>query len=212
MSGAAPVADPSSADFPLVEQFLAKLPEGVASYPQCQSRGTTLGRLVDRLEVVAPAGGLPPEVECILRDPPRGPWIPTAPYLAALVAIREMKCPVGPEGDAMFHRELEQTSREIYGSARFRVMFFLASPSRMLSAAARRWEGFYRGTSLAVIDQQPTSAVASLRHPPHLSHNFADVGWGQAIAVALESSGASGCSFELERPSASKLLIHLSWR
>lgn len=197
--------------FPLVEAFLAKLPEGAASYPQCQSRGISLSIMLDRFPVEVGDGSLPPEVVAILRNPPRGPWVATAPYHAAMLALREVHFPVGPEGERRLLAELERNTREIFGSARFRVLFGLTSPERMLVTLARRWSAFHRGASLAVIERQSHAAILSLRHPMHLHLDFADFTWGQAFAIALERSGAERCAFEVERMSPARAHYHLRW-
>lgn len=124
-----------------VDRYLASLPRGLSSHPDCVSKASNLTfQLVHR---PAPAlRQLPEPVRRVLEDPPLpSTWIPTTVFVAATLAI-EAHHGITDETLAIESTE-EMLKSKLYG-----LSLKMLTPSMILRAGAATWGLFHRGSRL----------------------------------------------------------------
>ena len=194
-----------------VARYLAALPRGLDSYPECQTKFSSARHALLRRPFVPEAGRFPPAVEKLMVDPPpAGTWVPSVHFHCVMTAIRESLFP-GPGGEAPYFQFMRETNRDMYHRPMYRILFFLTSPKRLLVGLERRWEQFNRGTTLSLVENGERIITVALAHPPHLFAHDHDRGWSGAIHVAIECAGGREPVVSPQRVSPTKLVLRIAW-
>ena len=124
-----------------VGAYLASLPRGLGSYPQCTSKATSVTFELERRPTPA-RPHLPEEVRHILLHPPlSNAWIPTTVFVATTLAIE------AHHGITDETLAIESTDAMI-ASPLYGLMLRMLTPSMILRGGAATWNLFHRGTTL----------------------------------------------------------------
>lgn len=199
-----------STPYPSVESYLAELPRGLGSYPQCVAKASVLGDALESRPLHPPAGALPPEILTLVRDPPPvSSWVPETHSNAVLLAILDEH--FGAHETAQFDDWVYVRNRRLFRRPLYRILFAVVSPERLLVGAERRWEAFHKGTKLSVRVTDESSATMELHSPPHLFPATAARGIVQAVRAALEAAGAKEVQVELVRRAPTRLDYAARW-
>ena len=144
--------------------YMASLPQGLDSYPECTVRAATLISALDLLDLDS-TEGLPEPVRSLVADPPhRSRHIPEVHNLAFFSWLRDERFE-GDEGyltftDAVFHR--------FYAMPLYRVAFMMGRPDQVASASSRIWGWVRQGTQLEVTGRGDGHVWLRASSPPHL--------------------------------------------
>ncbi|WP_248352539.1 hypothetical protein [Anaeromyxobacter oryzae] len=174
---------------PRVGAYLARLPSGVASHPECVARASLLRvSLSERPLAREHVDALPAPVRQLVACPPLdAEWVSDVHLVCVLFAIADAHG-MSDEGYLSWIGEL---NARMFRTT-FRHLMTVASPEQLVDQVAERWGVFHRGSSLAVTRQGPGNALVHLAFPPRLFHGlavrqFAPV-WQAALQIADPTS------------------------
>jgi hypothetical protein len=177
-------ADPSGP--PRVREYLARLPDGVASHPRCLAKAAMLRRvLAERPLTRDEVAALPPPVGQIVTCPPLdGEWVSDVHLVCILFAIADAH---GMSDDA-YLGWLRALNARMFATL-FRSVVHVPSPEAILARVPESWSVFHRGSTLSVSEVAPGRAVLRLTFPPWLFHGLALLQFVPVFEAALEASG-----------------------
>ncbi|MBX7078140.1 MAG: hypothetical protein K1X88_03065 [Nannocystaceae bacterium] len=196
-----------ASQLPQLAQYVARLPAGLASYPECRSRGTLVLSAAEGHELSPWRDAMPPEVWALIEQPPLpGAWVPAVLSDAVFFAVVDTHYP-RPEQVVQWTRERTlRTAR----SRMYRALTRISGPSMVLRMSAAVHGMFQKGTDL---DATRTDDGMTLRltHPPHLhggSNHLANVGM---FEVLLEIATARPSRVEMLESEPQWALYHARW-
>jgi hypothetical protein len=195
-------------DVTSLERYLAPLPRGIDAYPQCQAKGSIV-RAYLMSKPLVPDGSEPAALRKTLEHPVlAASWVPEVHFLAIALLIRQRFF----TSDAAFLHWVRELNAELFRSALYRVMMFVASTRMMTTGATRRWRQFHLGTDLEVTHGDGPSADLAFRFPSHLFLPLHVSLFSSAVEAALEAAGAKGCrTVSLSMPSAGVAKTRIEW-
>lgn len=199
------VAEPSH---PRLSRYLASLPQGVDSHPECTVRAATMHAALDLLDL-EDAEGLPGPVREVVLDPPhRSRHIPEVHNLAFFTWLRDERFE-GDEGyltftDAVFHR--------FYAMPLYRLAFMMGRPDQIASASTRIWGWIRSGTSLELVSRGEAHVDLRVRYPDQLfdALHARVLARGLAVAYRLAHSYEE-LSVTPGEQTPSELLLEVRW-
>jgi hypothetical protein len=198
---------------PAVQDYLDKLPTGVASYPGAQVKGAVVRNLVfgcDAATRIRP-GDMPDEADSMLRDlPSAGEWVGTVHFVALLAGIYDACFKEKGRMEAFENWTLAH-NRKLLSGPLYRVLFVVASPERVFVGAERRWETFYKQSNLRVGAVGPKAATLTLTYAPHIFPEYVLRGHGTGLRAAGEAAGLQKLRVDLSSETAGKTLYSLAW-
>ncbi|RZO47495.1 MAG: hypothetical protein EVA89_39215 [Sandaracinaceae bacterium] len=158
----------SQPSLPSVQAYLARLPEGVDSYPQCMIKAAPL---VDQLAMKplpdALLGELPERVVELVRNPPMvSAWIPEVVAMTYSISIRDCFFPPGV-GDVAYEAWAYERNRRMLSTRLYRALFLLVSPDRLFKQIGPRWSRMRRGSELEVLEHRAGFVRLQTRYPPY---------------------------------------------
>ncbi|MCZ7677693.1 MAG: hypothetical protein M5U28_02505 [Sandaracinaceae bacterium] len=153
--------------FPSAAAYLARLPEGLASHPQCVVKASVLRDVAD----ARPLGpddlaALPGPVAQLVREPPPvSSWVPEVHALVAMIAIRDRHFAPGEIGLSAYEEWTYERNKKLLARPLYRALFLLLSPERLLRNVGNRWAMFRRGSRLELVERSASSATVRLSFP-----------------------------------------------
>lgn len=200
----------SSDRLPLYSAYVAALPDGLDSHPECKAKGSMLR--VDLKAMPAPetSGLLPREIEALLHDLPlNSQWIPEVHNVAAHLAAYDLR--FGDDWDAAASH-IYLSNKRLLESPLYKALFLLASPGLLLRGAQWRWGQLHKGVELkAVLHDDRRSGTITLSYPSNLfSHEFVR-GIGAGIKALLEANRTTSIEHEVTSYSSTHAVIEGSW-
>jgi hypothetical protein len=187
-----------------VQAYLAGLPHGLSSYPECKARQG----MVDTIMSSAPrfTGEAPPLVLDLLSSP-RAPWVREAVLGAGILAMADRARWTDAEL-LEWHRSL---NRHMFRGPVYRAVMAFFSPQFLLERGAGRWATFHSGTTLQVAAAGERGAVARLEFPPGLFNRLLLQVFGEAFGAALENARAGKVTIQLNETSEKSGTYLASW-
>ena len=179
--------------FKHLTHYIGALPSGLASYPDCETKGTLLRTLLHGYAFDPSWTTLPRELREILEKPP----LPTQWVRTALSdAIFYVLCDTyHPTAEATFRSTYDRTIM-VANSATYRVLTRLAGLRNFLRGAVKIHGLFQRGTEIS-LELRDEEAEVVLSHPPYLHLGLNHLSNEAAFAAALESAGARESSVRM---------------
>lgn len=194
--------------FPRLAEYVRALPQGLASYPECRSKGALVATALEGHAIGHLDDGLPREVVAMLRDPPMSwLWIP-APLSDAVFYV--LVDTYYPTPDAMLEWTYERTMKASR-SKMYRALTRVAGPSALIRMAAAAHGLFQKGTDLAAtpIDQ---GVDLLLTHPPHLHGGFNHLSNIALFQALVEITGARDGESEMLETTPTHARYRVTWR
>jgi len=193
---------------PRVAEYLAPLPAGVASYPQCVAKAALLRRALgqrplSRDHVLALPKVLRELVTCPPLDGESVPDVWLAGVLLAIADAYEMR----DEEYLDWIRDLNSTMFNTL----FRILMKVVSPEHLVRRAADRWKVFHSGSSLAIVELTRGRCVAHLTFPHLLFHGLALRQFAPVFEAAVQMSDPRG-RVELGACDATQAFFIAHWR
>lgn len=158
--------------YPTLAWYIDQLPEGLASYPDCKTKGSLVLSAIEGHDVSDLRDGLPEMVAATIHNPPSaGLWMHgTLSDAVSYVMVDAFY----PTEEAAMQWTRERTRRTSQKKI-YRAFARATGPSVLLRAAVAVHGLFQRGTDLEV-ERTEFGASARLTHPAYLhgglSHRF----------------------------------------
>ena len=196
-----------AARFPTLTAYLAALPEGLASYPTCRTKGAIVRSVLDEGGLAAQAPHLPEELAALVRDrPPLTAWLPAA----HADAVFHLYCDThAPSEQAMLDWTYERSTR--FGrSQTYRHIFNAAGPRMLLRTGVRMHGFFQQGTELEVPELTATRATVVLKHPPHLHSRLNQLSNVALLRAIVDLTGGKDgrCEMVESTPTFARYVTH----
>jgi hypothetical protein len=187
-----------------VQDYLAGLPRGLSSYPECKARQGVMETIVSS----APrfTAGAPPLVTDLLSSP-LTPWVPEVVLVAGILAMADRARWTDAEL-LEWHRSL---NRHMFRGPVYRAVMAFFSPRFLLERGAGRWATFHAGSTLEVAAAGERGAVARLEFPPNLFNRLLLQVFGEALAAALENARAGKVVIQLNEATEKSGTYLASW-
>ncbi len=160
------VSDPvDRVSFPRVAEYLARLPDGVRSYPECRAKGAIFRRLLESRPVRGVrAGALPEPIREILGSPPLdGDWLPEASLGCVCHAIADFHGMSDGDYLAWVGPVNKQLFRGFHG-----FVMSLISVEMAVRRGGGYWKMFHRGTQVTAEQLAERSWAVRMEFPPRL--------------------------------------------
>lgn len=194
--------------YPRFARYVAGLPDGLASYPQCMTKASLPLMLVKGMPAPLPrAEDVPDPLRRYLARPPSGMWVPEVEGMAVSLAIADHY-----RMTEVQHLEwLKSQNRSFFSSLMYRAVMSFFSPAALLPKAPDRWAAVHRGSKLSAVAVGPRDVDAVLEFPPRL---FPMIALQQLTAVfeaALEQSNAHESEVVLAEVTDTRGVFHARW-
>jgi len=198
----------SDARFPRLSEYLAGLPAGLDSYPDCLAKGSISRLALQGYEWLDLYKELPAPLAAGLQDRPLpSAWLPEVHSVALHLAVAD--------GEAMDDRQVMKWSRvantRLAESTMYQIVAKVASPSVLLRTAALSWRLLHRGVVLRIDDTGRGHAAATISHPAWLWTEIVHRSTSEGLRVAVETAGGRNVTAEPVRCEADHGRYKLIW-
>jgi len=204
------VNDIDSTRYPRVASYLASLPQGLASHPQCTAKGSAVRRILCSKPVGAlEPGALPqPVIAPLLKPPSHREWISEALPWCAIFAIGDYH----RMDDTAFLAWGRDAFSSTFQNPVFRFFMSLASPELLLDLGSSQFGAMHRGSKLSTERGQGWASRLTLEYPDRLFNEAALKMLAVAFQVGFEQSRAEDCSLALADWSPTVAHYDARWR
>ncbi|HEX8795512.1 MAG TPA: hypothetical protein VF765_31395 [Polyangiaceae bacterium] len=194
---------------PNIESYLAALPRGLASYPECVHKGEPLGVWLQRSPLRDVARLVPTAVAPLLdRHRPLPTWVPDVHANVIYMAIRQACF----ADDAGFLAHARECNRAVLETPTNRLLFWAATPRAILRAASLRWGSLHRGSNIDVRFARDNSAEVVLTFPRFLYPEIVLRGNATGFQAAVENTGARDVEAHLRSMEPTRATFVGRWR
>lgn len=192
--------------FPRTSHYLAQLPEGLASYPQCLAKGSVLRGIVETAPIALAPNDLPPELRALLAEPPLPTdWMSEVSLLVLGHAYRDRLTSKAWE-DWTYER-----NRTLAGKSLYRVLFHVVSPERLFAGFPQRWPAFRRGSEMRVLEISDRRALLQLLSPPHLHDDHSMATMAAVLRALGDTAGARNMAARVASLTDVEARLELTW-
>lgn len=172
--------------FTTLSAYLAALPAGLDSYPECRTKGAIVRSAIDDSDLGPAVELLPAPLAALVRErPPLTAWVPAVHS----DAIFHAHCDLYARTDrAMLDWTYLRSSRASSSKA-YRHLLTVAGPRFLLRTGVRLHGFFQEGTDLVIPELEASRAVIVLSHPPHLHSRLNQLSNVALIRALVELTG-----------------------
>lgn len=198
------------ATFPATAAYIARLPQGLDSHPDCQVKASLYRSTLDGRPIPRSAAELlPARLKRKVLDPdPVSAWIPEVQSLALVTAHLDVCCSSLDD----FERSCYLRQRRLFDSPLYRAIVKLATPNLLLRTAALRWGALHRGTTLEIQENERGLARLSMDHPEHLWDGPTRLALTAGFRALLDLCGARHTTVEVVDASSTHMRLHGQWK
>ena len=194
--------------FPRLDEYLRKLPDGVASYPDAQLKASLYRAALSARPLDDVAHELPaPVADLILAPRLMSSWTPSVPALSVFLAIFDRY----EFDEARFRIWSERTQTALFGSALYRALLSVFSPGQLIAGVKKRWGTFHRGTEIAMRETSASSVEVTLTHPPDLYARPNLLGIAGGLVAAGKLSRAKTVNARLSLMTSTEARFDIDW-
>lgn len=172
---------------PHVDEYVAQLPDGLASYPEAVAKASTLRQMRSILPADFEWDRMPAELrEVVVSPPPVSSWVPESIACAVSLAVRD----IAFDDDAAFLDWIEGGFSTFFAGPLYRVLMAVASPHSLARGAGKRWAALRKGTTRSLVEEHPNGNISRVDYPPWLVPRLHAEGTARGILVAYRLSRA----------------------
>lgn len=195
--------------FPTLSSYLAALPHGLASYPECRTKGAILRSVLDDSPIGADPSALPQTLQALIADrPPLTAWVSAVHTDAIFHAHCDLHAPTD---EAMLAWTFERSTR-VGRSQAYRHLLEVAGPRMLLRTGVRMHGFFQRGTELEIPELTATGATLVLSHPPHLHSRLNRLSNVALIRALIDLTGGQDGRAEMVETTSTHARYVASWK
>ncbi len=193
--------------FPLLGAYLAALPQGLASYPACQVKGSVFRSLVASAPIALDQSGLPDELVARLREPPLpSEWSSEVQLNALGLAFQDQVEP------GRYEAWVYERNRRLLRAPLYKILFAVLSPERIFIGLPQRWGAFRRGTELTLLERVGSRARLRLGYPRHMHNETTLANVVIAFRAAADAAGALDVTARVARYDPFEATLEVEWR
>lgn len=199
-----------------VRPYLARLPHGTASYPNCVARAFAYEELRQELP---PLDGptvsevLSPTLSTYLRQGMTDTWMPE---VWASIVLELWFATVAGRDEARFREKLRAVNQDLFDSVLFRAVLRVLSPSLVILGVARTWRIARRGSDARAImgprHESPRTATVEVRHPPWLFGERQLIAFEEAIGAVADTLAVKHCLVRRTKSEVDATTFGVEWR
>lgn len=194
-----------------LERYLARLPDGVDSYPDVVVKASTFTAAVADKPLPIGRGQVPAPIEKLILNPPLvSAWVPEVHMVAIFKMIGDYHFE-GRGGTHAFLDWMHDQNHKLLGGKLYRTLFYFLTVDHVFRGIEYRWSAFRRGTTLAATERSDHHAVFELRYPRHLLDDEGLLAIGMALRAAGEVAGAKQTTLNLVDVSPTSGHVRLDW-
>lgn len=172
--------------FPRVAAYLAALPSGWLSHPECECKASVYREALASLGRTFDTTGLDPLLADYVENPlPMSAWVPEVVNAGIYLAI----CDRAFGDEERFLDWVYRVAVTTFEKPMYRALFYIASPERLARSGATRWAAFHRGTEYSV-EVQKGGARSAWTYPRNLLPRLVVLGSARAVQAAYRAAGA----------------------
>lgn len=180
-----------------LERYLARLPEGVDSYPDVVVKASTFTAALADKPLQVGRGKLPPPIEKLITNPPLvSAWVPEVHMVSIFKLIGDQYFE-GRGGTPAFLDWVYAQNQKLLGGKLYKALFWFLSPEQVFRGVEQRWGAFRRGSSLSIIERSDRHALFEFRYPRYLLDEEGLMAIGAALRVAAEAAGAKSTTIQI---------------
>jgi hypothetical protein len=190
-----------------MDQYLAGLPVGIDSYPECMVKGSVLRSTLLQQPIDQIMDRLAEPLRALVTDPPvDSEWMSEARFVAIYHAIADVR----GYGEADVQVWARDRNRALFRNPAYRILMAVSSPATLLRGAAMRWSNWHRGSALEIEGILDVGVRAVLRFPPGLFDELMLKSFGEAFVAGLELAKAKSpaSTVELVEPGLARYLVN----
>jgi uncharacterized protein (TIGR02265 family) len=196
-----------AARFPSLSAYVAALPAGLASYPECVTKGALVRSILDEVDLSDVP--LPTELAAMVRERPLlTAWV-SAVHADAMFHVY---CDLHARTDqAMLEWTYERSAR-VGRSQAYRHLLAVAGPRMLLRTSVRMHGLFQRGTEieLAILGEKQAELV--LTHPPHLHSRLNQLSNVALLRAVVDVTGGKETACEMTAHDARTARYVVRWK
>ncbi|MFO0696636.1 MAG: hypothetical protein U0230_23910 [Polyangiales bacterium] len=196
-----------AAAYPRVSRYLASLPDGIRSYPTCESKASMYREALQKAPKQLDPKGLPLLLQDYVRDPvPMTTWVPEVITACIYMAIADQIF----KQDEAFLEWVTKVSEATFASPTYRILMTVASPEKLAGGAERRWRNFHQGSSYD-IEIRENGTLTRITAPPYLFDKLYMRANARAVQAAYRASGARNAVVEIIDWSPTETRMRAEW-
>lgn len=193
--------------FPTLAAYLAQLPRGLESHPQCQAKGSQIRSALEGHDLGEDAAGLPDPIRELFDVlPPATAWVPMVYSDAVFHAVCDRFYPTEEEMLAWCHRR----TMDMVRSPMYRRLVAVAGPKVFFRIADRVFFLFERGSELS-IELGEREARIQVEHPANLHSRLNHLGNVAVTEAIVEITGGREPRCELVDSRSTRLVLECRW-
>lgn len=202
------VPDHEYEHLPRTRAYVASLPQGLASYPECRSKASIWKNLLQHTDTGKAAGRVPPALTVFtaagLLDTT---WVPAVESFAAHLALRDT---IFDSDDAMAEH-FRDLDRRLLSGRLYKMLFAVASPEMVVRAADRRFRAMFEGITLEASPVDSGRVEVALKYPPRLLPPLVGSLYLVAFEVAVELAGGRDVKSRVLEHGVTAARYKLTW-
>jgi hypothetical protein len=179
--------------FPRVAAYLAGLPQGAASYPECEMKASGYRDAIARRPIAAWDALAEPLAQLLASPAPMSAWIPEAQGMALALAIADHH----HMEDQEFLRFIFDHNRELLGSPTYSYLMRADGAQAMLKHAQVRWKAMHRGVQLEASEVDAHCCRYALSFPLRLYDPLLLKAFAQTFRAGLVLANLPEAAVEL---------------
>ncbi len=195
--------------FPALTEYLAGIPDGLESYPDCLAKASLYrGMVADRPLLQPVLAELPAPLRVLIEHPvPVSSWLPEVHSHALMLAVYDVHF-----GDLnAFTTWAYEQQRALFTGPLYSVAMRLVSPSLLFKTAPVRFSMFHRGARLVIVERRDNGGTARLEYPPGLYDSISRAGLCSGLTAALDLTIAGRASVEIVDSGDTYALVDAHW-
>lgn len=188
--------------------YIHSLPDGLASYPECQTKTTVaLNALVD-MDPLELADGAPDELaKLILNPPPLGVWMP-ATYSDA---IFHLACDTYFPTNELMTEWCYQRTKAAAKNPLYTAILRVSGPRMFYAMSARTHGLFQRGTNIELLANTGKRVSFQMTFPPRLHNRFNLLSNVPLVKGAAELTGGKNVTSRLLKYTETSANYECAW-
>ncbi len=178
----------SLAGFPMLNEYLGQLPEGIDSYPRVLGSSASLTAVLKLLPLKQPVPELPASLNAFLTGGAPARWIPKVHFYSMISIAYDVQF-AATRNLAGFEKWILLYNRDLFSGPFYRLLFTLVSPKMVIDGAQKRWSSFFAGMTLDVVERSSTSCTLQIGNPPGLLGPLVPHLFPQVFRCVVEMAG-----------------------
>lgn len=193
---------------PHAAAYVASLPHGLDSFPECRVRTVVNQFIAERHPEVFRHPGIPASFRTLAAERARRlDWVPEVVGITARLLVRD----IVHRSDTEYYAWMYDLASEVFSRPFYRTLWYVMSPTLVLTGASKRWNTLREGTTLTATNHARGGEL-TLRYPPGMYLRMSLLGFSEAFRASLVASRAKHPEVQLDDREPGIARWKLGWR